>query len=96
MSSHRHWHLVMYDIRDPARWRRAYRLLQGYGLRLQYSVFRVRGTQLQVERMRWELEKILSSEDDLLIIPLCVSCAARVESRNKDWPEEDPPFRIIG
>jgi hypothetical protein len=36
----RHWYLVSYDIRDPKRWREAYRELQGRGERIQYSFFR--------------------------------------------------------
>ncbi len=97
MGEERLWHLVSYDIRDPARWRKAYRLLKGYGRRLQYSVFRVRGTKLQVERLRWELEMILEPEDDLVVIPLCGRCSQRVAARNpkQAWPEDEPPFKII-
>ena len=98
MAEDRNWHLVSYDIRDPKRWRRVHRLLKGYGRSVQYSVFRVRGTRLTIERMRWELEKLLDEEDELLIIPLCSRCAERIRARSTDesWPEEDPPFLIVG
>ena len=92
------WHLVTYDIRDPKRWRKAYRLLLGYGEHLQLSVFRLRLTPLHLERLRWELESILSDDDDLLIIPLCGNCSDRITARNRPsaWPDDAPPFRIIG
>lgn len=98
MATTKNWHLITYDIRDPGRWRKVYRQLLGYGEHLQLSVFRVRLTPLALERLRWELERILAEEDDLLIIPLCGSCAEKIHARNRPdaWPEEEPPFRIIG
>ena len=35
-------YLVTYDVSCPKRWRRVYRLLQGYGDWMQLSVFRCR------------------------------------------------------
>ncbi len=98
MAEDRFWHLVSYDIRDPKRWRKVYRLLRGYGDHLQYSVFRVRGTRAQIARMRWELERILEQEDDLLLIPLCRPCAESVHARNPEeaWPLDDPAYKILG
>lgn len=97
MSTTRRWHLVSYDIRSDARWRKAYRLLRGYGERIQYSVFRVRGSELQLARMRWELEQILEKEDALLVIPLCPTCAGRIHDRacEEGWADEDPSFKIV-
>lgn len=87
----------MYDIRDPARWRKAHRLVRGYGTRVQYSVFRIRASQTDIERLRWELERVLAAEDSLLFVPLCPSCAERVKARNSpdDWGEEPASFEII-
>jgi len=98
MGVSRDWHLVMYDIRDPARYRKAYKVIRGYGARVQYSVFRVRGTNRQIEQLRWELERILEVEDDVLIVPICDSCADRMKYRNPEnaWPQEDPSFAILG
>jgi CRISPR-associated protein Cas2 len=98
MAEERSWHLVSYDIREPKRWRRVYKLLKGYGRSVQYSVFRIRGTALTIERMRWELERLLEPEDELLVIPLCKRCAERISVRSTEgsWPEEEPPFLIVG
>lgn len=98
MPDMRTWHLVMYDIREPARWREVWKLLKGYGRPIQYSVFRVKATRLQVERMRWELERLLAAEDDLLIVPICGRCVTGLQTRNRDdaWPQDEPPYKIVG
>lgn len=97
MAEDRLWYLICYDIRDPKRWRSCYRLLKGYGERLQYSVFRCRLTKRQFERMRWELEQVLSPEDSLMMASLCSLCTAKLVARNTNvpWIEEEPRFRVI-
>lgn len=91
------WQLVSYDIRDEKRLRKVAKLLQGYGTRLQYSVFRCHLSDRDLERLRWELTRIMTKEDDLLVVSLCNSCVARVRATNPDgqWPEEPPGFIII-
>lgn len=98
MAHKRHLHLVTYDIREPKRWRRAYRVLRGYGQRLQYSVFRVSATELQVARLRWELQRILDPEDALLVIRLCPSCAksASAHHHQNNWPNDEAPYKLLG
>jgi CRISPR-associated protein Cas2 len=88
--------LVSYDIRDQARWRQVYKLMRGSGERIQYSLFRCHLNKTEVERLRWELEKVLAEEDDFLIIHLCHRCAARVVVRreNSDWMEPRPRFEV--
>ena len=72
------WHLVAYDVRDPKRLRRCAKLLEGYGERVQYSLFRCRLDAAGRRKLRWELTAVLEPEDDLLIVPLCGTCAAKV------------------
>lgn len=97
MAEGRFWYLVCYDIRDAKRWRRCFTLLKGYGESLQYSVFRCRLTKRQLERMRWELEKELASEDSLMIVGLCNSCTAKLVARNTkvEWVKEEPRFSVV-
>ena len=97
MAEGRLWYLVCYDIRDPKRWRRCFSLLKGYGESLQYSVFRCRLTKRQLERMRWELEKELASEDSLMIVGLCNSCTSKLVARNTkvQWEKEAPRFSVV-
>ena len=68
--SDRHWYLFSYDIRDPKRWRKVHKIVNGYGERLQYSLFRCHLTAVQMEHARHQLEQKMAEEDDLLIIRL--------------------------
>jgi CRISPR-associated protein Cas2 len=91
------WHLVAYDIRDEKRLRRAAKKLLGFGHRVQYSVFRCRLSERDLERMHWELSKIMEEEDTILIIGLCDACAERLRSRTGDdaWATSVKQYRII-
>jgi CRISPR-associated protein Cas2 len=97
MAEDRFWFLVCYDIRDPKRWRRCFKIIKGYGKALQYSIFRCRLNRRQLERLRWELEQELAPEDSLMIIGLCAACADKVVARNTavEWCEEHPRFRVL-
>jgi CRISPR-associated protein Cas2 len=91
------WYVVCYDITEPKRWRKVYKLLNGYGRRLQYSIFRCRLTVRAMEKLRWELEKLLTAEDRLLILTLCESCEHRTATHNRpeSWIAEPKSFDII-
>ncbi|MGH2588109.1 MAG: CRISPR-associated endonuclease Cas2 [Dehalococcoidia bacterium] len=94
--SARGWALVCYDIRDDKRLRRVAKLLEGYGERLQYSVFRVRLSTTEEEKLRWKLTQTTKPEDSWVIIPLCGSCAERLRRRDVRavWGE-DPPEHVV-
>lgn len=93
----RKWHLVTYDVRDDTRLRRVARLLEGYGERLQDSVFRCRLGGVELERLRWELTRLMAEEDALLIIPICDRCAGGVGGihAREGWETEAPSFRVV-
>ena len=95
--SARNWHLVCYDIRDDSRLRRVAKLLEGYGERVQYSVFRCRLTVREEQRLRWELTRRVVSEDSWLIVPLCGSCVERLRIHGgpNAWPEEPPGYVVV-
>jgi CRISPR-associated protein Cas2 len=101
MAEDRMWFLVCYDIREPKRWRRIFRLLKGYGHSLQYSIFRCRLTRRTMSRLHWELEQLLEAEDSLFIAGLCSSCLAKIvvrsgaEADDGEWAREEPRFRIL-
>ncbi|MCY6492310.1 CRISPR-associated endonuclease Cas2 [Leptolyngbya sp. GGD] len=97
MAESKNWYLICYDIRSPKRWRKAYKLLQGYGEAVQYSIFRSRLNQREREKLRWELAKILASEDNLLIVGLCHRCVERVHQCNCPgvWAESGEGYRVL-
>ena len=92
----KHWYVVCYDIVDPKRWRSVYKKINGYGRRLQYSIFRCRLTVREMEKLRWEMERLLTAEDSLLILSLCDGCERRVKAHNRpeSWEAEDHRFEV--
>lgn len=97
MAAEKRWWLVCYDIRDPKRHRAAHRLLKGAGRPVQYSIFRCRLDDLEIEKLRWELAKVLDATDRLLVVDLCPRCAERVISRNhvEGWARAPESFRVL-
>lgn len=97
MSSNRQWYIVFYDVRDDTRLRRVARLLKGYGVRIQYSVFRCRLSKKELSRLKWELTKIMDHADDLLIVGVCENCADKIISEGdpKQWSNTELTYDII-
>lgn len=93
--SERHWYIFSYDIRDPKRWRQVYKIVNGYGQRLQYSLFRCYLTRTQVERARNELEKVMADEDDMLVIRLSPRCKIIERTEGEVWAAPPPRFDVI-
>ena len=91
------WYVICYDITDAARWRKVHKRLHGYGRRLQYSIFRCRLTKLEMEKLRWELEKDLTTEDKLLILNICDKCEQKTLALNRpeSWTEADKRFDFV-
>ncbi len=63
-----HLYVVAYDISDPRRWRRVFRLLKGYGEWLQLSVFQCRMSRLRHAELIAMLDNIIHHEDDHILI----------------------------
>lgn len=99
MAERRTCYAVTYDVRDPKRWRKLYKLIRGYGERLQYSVFRCWLSERQFEKLRWEVEKRLTEEDSVLFIGLCQNCVRKIAGKNREgeWETEaeEKPYRLV-
>ena len=64
-------YLVSYDIANPKRLRRVARVLEGYGVRLQYSVFECPLDGMRLAQIKAELHPILDhGEDQVLFVSL--------------------------
>lgn len=67
----RRTYLVCYDIANPKRLRQVHKTVKGYGQPWQYSVFYCRLKELDLVRLKIEMEEILNNDcDQLLIIDL--------------------------
>ena len=97
VAEQKNWYLVCYDIRCQKRWRKAYKLLQGYGERIQYSIFRCWLSQRGREKLRLELEKVLVAEDSLLLSRLYDQCVGGIQAYNRPeaWLVEEAGYRIV-
>lgn len=94
------WWLVCYDVRDDKRLRKCARHMEGYGYRIQYSIFRCWLTAREAERLRWELTEKLDPEDDVLLMPLCPRCVGGIagihgQDRPPEWADEPPRHEIV-
>ena len=94
------WWLVCYDVHDPDRLRKCAKHMEGYGVRVQYSVFRCWMTRREVERLRWELTELLKVDDDVMLIPLCSHCVNGIvgihgNDRPPEWTDEPRRHEIV-
>jgi len=64
-------YLVCYDIREPSRLSRVYKLMKGKGLHIQYSVFHCSMTWMDLLELKERLKQLLDvDKDDVRIYPL--------------------------
>lgn len=91
-------YIVSYDIGDPKRWRRVFRLMNGYGEWLQLSVFQCRLNARRRAELQALLDGIIHHEQDhVLLMDLgpAASVTPRVVSLGKDFqPVERVPVIV--
>lgn len=75
-----HLYVMTYDIADQKRWRRVFRLMQGYGEWLQLSVFQCRLSARRHAELIALLDGILHHQDDHLL-SMDLGLAERVTPR---------------
>jgi CRISPR-associated protein Cas2 len=67
----RHIYIVTYDVCDPKRLRKVFKLMRGYGDHLQLSVFRCELNAIEVVELRGKLgELIHHGEDQVLFVKI--------------------------
>ena len=60
-------YLVSYDVSHPKRLRKVARTLEGFGVRLQYSVFECALDGLRLAKLKAELQDLLNHEEDQIL-----------------------------
>jgi CRISPR-associated protein Cas2 len=86
-----HLYLVTYDISNPKRLRRIFRILEGYGEWVQLSVFQCRMSQRRRQRLIAEIEaEIRHNEDHVLIFRL-----GRADSETTDYVSLGRSFKPL-
>ena len=59
--------LVCYDISDPKRLRKVARSLEGFGVRLQYSVFECPLDDMRLAKLKAELQDLVNHDEDQVL-----------------------------
>ena len=63
-----HLYIVAYDIANPKRWRRVFRVMEGFGEWLQLSVFQCRLSSVRHAELVQLLDGIIHHENDHVIL----------------------------
>lgn len=61
-------YLISYDISDPKRLRHVARIMEGYGYRVQLSVFQCPLDDLRLEQLKAEIIPVINSDEDQVLI----------------------------
>lgn len=68
----RQYFLISYDISDPKRWRKVFKLMKGYGEHVQYSVFISQLTDTHKAMLESKLKDIIHhNEDQVMFVKIC-------------------------
>jgi CRISPR-associated protein Cas2 len=89
------FYVVAYDIPDDKRRKKVADLLEGYGKRVQYSVFECLLTQAKYDELRLKLKKrVKRSEDSVRFYPLSRQNLNQVETWGGQ-PITTPPSSTV-
>ena len=79
--------VVSYDISDDKRRRLVAKVMEGYGYRVQYSVFECDMTVKQLRRMQKELRPLVKGKemDSVRFYPLPVDAVEKIEVMGNDY-----------
>lgn len=75
-----HLYIITYDIGDQKRWRRVFRLMNGYGEWLQLSVFQCRLSRRRHAELLAMLDEVILREHDHVLM-LDLGLAEKVDPR---------------
>lgn len=93
-----HLYIVTYDIADPKRWRRVFRLMEGFGDWLQLSVFQCRLSARRHAELVHLLDGIIHHDDDhvlLIDIGVIENVVPRIVSLGKAYTPVDRAAMIV-
>ncbi|MEZ4705662.1 MAG: CRISPR-associated endonuclease Cas2 [Caldilineaceae bacterium] len=91
-----HWVVVSYDIPDDKRRTKVMKLLEGYGRRVQFSVFECEVRPADLEQLKVRLGKLLHQEqDDIRIYQLCEACQGKVAALGKAQMHRQAEYKIV-
>uniref|UniRef100_A0A7C3SMD5 CRISPR-associated endoribonuclease Cas2 n=1 Tax=Dictyoglomus turgidum TaxID=513050 RepID=A0A7C3SMD5_9BACT len=87
--------MVSYDIKDDVIRRRVQKIMEGFGERVQYSVFECLLTDSQYKTMKDKLQGIIDSSDSVRFYMLCDSCRKKIEYSGYNKILDDDQYFIV-
>lgn len=63
-----HLYVITYDIADDKRWRRVFKIMNGYGEWLQLSVFQCRLNRMRMIQLQSELNDVIHHQEDHVLL----------------------------
>ena len=75
-----HLYIVVYDISDPKRWRKVFKVMNGYGAWVQLSVFQCRLSRQRRAELLARLDGLIDHGEDHVVL-VDVGVADNVEPR---------------
>lgn len=92
----RNWLVVSYDITNDKRRAKIMKTLEGYGRRVQYSVFECELRPGDIEKLKGRLRKLIDpKQDDIRFYPLCESCLEKVTTMGKARLHRHADYKIV-
>lgn len=70
----KYW-LISYDISDSKKLRKVSKILEKYGVRVQYSFFEVYCSDSEIEKIKKDIESIVGNNENIIFQSFCI----------KDW-----------
>ena len=87
-SGNENLYIVTYDIASPGRWRKVFRIMEGFGEWVQLSVFQCRLSRRRQIELKLALDEVINhTEDHVIIIEVGPAAAIRprIESLGKSF-----------
>lgn len=86
-------YLISYDIADPKRLRQVARIMEGYGYRVQLSVFQCPLDDLRLEQLKADIVPVINSDEDQVLI---VNLGPDTEQTFERFDYIGRPYRSAG
>jgi CRISPR-associated protein Cas2 len=88
-------HVIAYDVEDDGKRTKLARLLEGYGDRVQKSVFEAELSAAELKEILDAASKLVARDDSLRIYAVCEACCKRVATAGRAISLEAPSARIV-
>ena len=92
-------YVVSYDITSDRRRNKIAKTLEGYGIRIQYSVFECRLTEKKYKEMYRKLMQLMTDEEDgsIRIYSVCGNCEGKIRTIGEisGLPEQSAEHVIV-